>query len=35
VLRQKISEMQLSYVQIKGDLKLIFKEMNAQYIANA
>jgi len=35
VLRQKISEMQLSYAQIKEDLKLLFKEMNAQYIANA
>ena len=35
VLRQKISEMQLSYIQIKADLKLLFKEMNAQYIANA
>jgi len=34
VLRQKISEMQLSYVQIKEDLKLLFKEMNAQYKAN-
>jgi len=35
VLRQKISDMKLSYVQIKKDLKLIFNEMNAQYIANA
>ena len=35
VLREKISEMQLSYAQIKEDLKLLFKEMNAHYIANA
>ena len=34
VLRQKITEMQLSYVQIKEDLKLLFREMNAQYKAN-
>ena len=34
VLRQKITEMQISYAQIKEDLKLLFKEMNAQYKAN-
>tara|TARA_B100000767_G_scaffold271463_1_gene297165 strand:- start:816 stop:1586 length:771 start_codon:yes stop_codon:yes gene_type:complete len=33
VLRDKISEMQVSYIQIKEDLKILFKEMNAQYTA--
>ena len=35
VLREKISEMQKSYTQIKQDLKILFNEMNAQYVANS